>query len=68
MTEQNCPLRKWLKNNSVFHISVNETVLVPTTNDAEKIGNAIIEMWQICRECHNRTLNQIVQQRVKQRG
>lgn len=53
MTEQTCPLRKYLNSPaSALRISINETLLMPKTNNAQDLVKAINQMHQICRDCH----------------
>ena len=52
MNEQNCPLRKYLNNEQTsFHFSINESYLIPNTDDAKKIADAMIKMQNICAHC-----------------
>ena len=52
MTESTCPLRIFIKNGQdLFHISINETYLVPKTYDREKFMHIYDEMHAICNKC-----------------
>lgn len=52
MTEQNCPLRKYLNSPaSELRVSINETLLMPKTGDLQALMQTINQMHQICNEC-----------------
>ena len=52
MTAQNCPLRKYLNNEQTsFHFSMNESYLIPNTDDAKKIADTMVKMQNICAQC-----------------
>jgi len=52
MTEQNCPLRKYLNSPaSELRVSINETLLMPKTGDLQELVKTINQMRQICNEC-----------------
>ena len=58
-TERKCELRKYIKSDQkTFHVSINETYLVPNTDDVNKIARTIIEMRNICYMCQNKTNQQ----------
>ena len=53
-TERTCELRKYIQSDQkTFHVSINETYLVPNTDDVSKIARTIIEMRNICYMCQN---------------
>ena len=52
MDENNCRLRKYLKNEQkIFDISQNESYLVPNTSDAQSLVWTFIRMRSICAQC-----------------
>ena len=53
MNEQNCPVRKYLKEQKALHQSVNETLL-QSAGSFEECVAAIREIQQKCAECHTR--------------
>ncbi len=53
MNVQNCPVRKYLKEQKALHPSVNETLLHSVGSFEECIA-AIREIQQKCAECHKR--------------
>ena len=59
MTERNCPLRKFIKyEQHTFHISVNETYLVPNRSyeiARNEFINTFDKMYAICAECKSKT-------------
>ncbi len=59
MTERNCPLRKHLKEQKLFHFGANETMLEPTA-ELYRLARAeyvqeIDHMNQICYHCQQKT-------------
>ncbi|MBR4507217.1 MAG: hypothetical protein IKP24_01650 [Alphaproteobacteria bacterium] len=59
MTEQKCPLRKYLNSPaSALRISINETLLMPKTSNVEDLVKTINQMNQICHECQTNNVNQ----------
>jgi hypothetical protein len=53
ITEKDCPLRKYLNSDqSNFRISINETLLVPKTNNWDELGKSFVEMQKICQGCY----------------
>lgn len=52
MKGQKCPLREYVeKGQDAFHVSINETYLVPNTYNIKKIMRTIMKMHEICRNC-----------------
>jgi hypothetical protein len=52
MAEQTCPLRKYLNSPaSALRISINETLLMPKTDDLQELVKTINQMRQICYDC-----------------
>jgi len=59
MTERDCPLRQYLNSPaSALRISINETLLMPKTENMEEICRAVNEMRQMCYECHKKNVIQ----------
>ena len=59
MSEKNCPLRSYLKSDqSNFRISINETLLMPKTDDWNKLGESFAEMQKICHKCYEQNTTQ----------
>jgi len=53
MTEKDCPLRKYLNSSeSALRVSVNETLLMPKTDNMDELVKTINKMHQICYCCH----------------
>ena len=53
MKGQRCPLREYVeKGQDVFHVSINETYLIPNTYDIKKLFRTIMKMHQICNKCY----------------
>lgn len=53
MNEQNCPVRKYLKEQKALRPTINETV-VQSAGSFEECVAAIREIQQKCAECHTR--------------
>lgn len=52
-TPFNCPLRNYVNSEKdLFHVSVNETHLVPNVNNRETLIRMYDEMHAICDKCH----------------
>lgn len=52
MTTSNCPLRKYVDSEKeLFHVSVNETNLLPNKNDRETFIQMYDKMHAICEKC-----------------
>ena len=52
MTEKDCPLRKYIASGQdLFHVSVNESCLIPNEYDREKFMRVYDEMHAICTKC-----------------
>ena len=55
MTENTCGLRKYVnRGQKTFHISINETYLVPNTDDLRSVFSTFVEMNRICAKCRER--------------
>ncbi|MBQ9540428.1 MAG: hypothetical protein IJU89_03325 [Alphaproteobacteria bacterium] len=53
MNEQNCPMRKYLKEQKALHQSVNETLL-QSAGSFEECVAVIREIQTTCSKCHNK--------------
>ncbi len=52
MTKANCPVYQYLRKRSkVFHVSINETHLIPNSYKGLKIVHEINKMRKICENC-----------------
>lgn len=52
MTEGTCPLRQFIdKGQDLFHVSMNETHLMPNEYNSEKFMRTYSQMLAICNKC-----------------
>lgn len=52
VTEQNCPVRNYLKNNQkLFHMSMNESYLIPHSNNMIRVACGLTKLRKICKKC-----------------
>ena len=55
ITEAKCPLRTFIKEQDVFHVSVNENYLIPNAKCGyEKVAKTVIKMREICATCNSK--------------
>ena len=56
MTEKECPLRKFIKSGQdTFHMTTNESYLVPNEYVLGKIVETATKMHNICHKCNEKT-------------